>query len=141
MGRRRIAPAGIVSPGRPSVVLDAGALQSLERRGRRLRALEQLAATGEIALLVSSAVVAQVWRDPARQVPLVRLLRLGALTEHALDPVDARQVGVLLRERSGADVVDAHVAVLARRHDATVVTSDPGDLLRLGVPEQRLQRC
>lgn len=125
----------------PCVVLDAGALVSLERRGRRLRALEKLAATGGVRLIVSSAVVGQVWRDPARQVPLVRLLRLGAVEAVPLGQIDGRLVGALLRDREGSDVVDAHVAVLAARHDASVVTSDPGDLQRLGVDPARLLDC
>lgn len=125
----------------PCIVLDAGALVALERRSRRLRALEKLAATGTVRLIVSSAVVGQVWRDPARQVPLVRLLRLGAVEEVPLGQLDGRLVGALLRTRSGSDVVDAHVAVLAHRHDAPVVTSDPGDLERLGVPPARLLGC
>ena len=42
----------------------------------------------------------------------------------------AKLIGPLMRATSTKDVVDAHVALLARPGDA-VVTSDPGDLYRL----------
>jgi hypothetical protein len=40
-------------------------------------------------------------------------------------------VAGLLRVSATTDVVDAHVAVLARRLQAPVITSAPGDLAKL----------
>jgi hypothetical protein len=40
-------------------------------------------------------------------------------------------LGLLLAKSGTSDVVDAHVALLARRLHATVVTSDPDDLTAL----------
>jgi len=37
-------------------------------------------------------------------------------------------LGLLLAKSGTSDVVDAHVALLARRLQATVLTSDPDDL-------------
>jgi hypothetical protein len=76
-------------------------------------------------------VLAQVWRDGARQVLLARALRNPGLVEAPLHHGDARLVGELLRDSDSADVVDAHVAVLAGRLRAPVITSDPGDLVKL----------
>lgn len=43
----------------------------------------------------------------------------------------AYRLGLLLAEFGTSDVVDAHVALLARRLHATVLTSDPDDLTAL----------
>lgn len=123
------------------LVLDAGALIAFQRGDARMLALVRLARAGEVVLRTSSAVVAQVWRDGARQVPLVRLLAADVVRESALDPAAARDVGTLCAGTGTSDVVDAHVAVLALRHDAAVLTSDPVDLRRLGLAEARVVGC
>ena len=122
------------------VVLDAGALVAVDRgRSSFIRDLQRLALRGQVDLVVSSAVVAQVWRDPARQVRLVRLLRSDAVREFALDPAAARGLGARLRTSGTADVADAHVALLTERAEVvSVVTSDRDDLLALGVEPQRI---
>jgi len=106
------------------VVLDAGALIAVERSNRRIVALLELA--DEIH--VPAAVVAQVWRNPARQVRLVRLLATEAIRITALDEIEARAVGHLCAASATANIVDASVALLARRVAGVVVTSDPDDL-------------
>jgi hypothetical protein len=46
-----------------------------------------------------------------------------------------------VRTQTGAfDVIDASVALLARRHGARVVTSDPGDIGRID-PDLDLVTC
>lgn len=112
-------------------VLDAGALIAHERRDRRVAALMEVAARHRIEMILPSAVLAQVWRDGARQVLLARALRNPGLVEAPLHHGDARLVGELFRDSDSADVVDAHVAVLAGRLRAPVITSDPGDLVKL----------
>lgn len=79
-------------------------------------------------VVTSSAAVAQVLRDPARQVALERVLR--GVREQPLDHKAARAIGPLLARTGTADVVDAAVALLARNGDV-IVTSDPRDLARL----------
>jgi hypothetical protein len=85
--------------------------------------------------------VAQAWRDSPRQALLARLL--AGTAEHPLHPGDSRAVGGLLATSGTADVVDAHLALLAHDHDP-VVTSDPGDLralLRATKSAARTIRC
>ena len=116
---------------RRQYVLDAGALIAYERRDRRIAALLELAAQHRIEMIVPSAVLAQVWRDGSRQAFLARALRNPGLVDAPLDRADARLTGEVLRRSQTADVVDAHVAVLAARLSAPVITSDPDDLTRL----------
>lgn len=78
-----------------------------------------------------AGVVAQVWRDGRRQADLARLLASGVVVVHALDRAEAQAAGVLCGRRKTSDIVDASVALLARRHHAKVVTSDPKDLRRI----------
>ena len=57
-----------------------------------------------------------------------------------LDLDEARAAGSLCGITGTADVIDASVALLAKRHHATVVTSDPADLRRLDA-DLRLVTC
>jgi predicted nucleic acid-binding protein len=120
-------------------VIDAGALVALERRNQKIFALLKTAAEHRIELVLPSAVLAQVWRDGARQALLSRLLRDPGLVEAPLHHNDARNIGELLRDSGTTDVVDAHVAVLAARLNAPVITSDPDDLTHL-YPKIQLTR-
>ena len=113
------------------VVFDAGALIALERRDLRLLALVDELIRARIAAHVPAGVVAQVWRGSARQHAVVRLLRAEAVRVHALSEAVAYRVGLLLARSRTSDVVDAHVAILARSLSAVVLTSDPDDLRRL----------
>lgn len=91
-------------------------------------------------LHVPAGVVAQVWRDAARQVRLTRLVNSARLDVRSLDLDEAKIVGALCGAAGTSDVVDASVALLAHRYDATVVTSDPGDIGRLD-PTLRVFTC
>jgi PIN domain nuclease of toxin-antitoxin system len=116
---------------RRQYVLDAGALVALERRDRKVAALMEVAAQYRIEMVLPSAVLAQVWRDGARQATLSKTLRNPGLAEAPLDHDDAKRAGELLRASGTTDVIDAHVAVLAGRLRAPVITSDPPDLAKL----------
>jgi predicted nucleic acid-binding protein len=116
------------SPRPRSVVLDAGALVAFERNDRRLRRLIELAAEHGGSLHVPAGVVAQVWRGGSRQARLARLLNSELVNVRDLDLDEARAAGALCGLAGTADVIDASVALLARRHRAAVVTSDPDDL-------------
>ncbi|MDQ2708548.1 MAG: PIN domain-containing protein [Actinomycetota bacterium] len=109
------------------VVLDAGALIAFERLDRRIVRLLELAEE----VHVPGAVVAQVWRNPARQVRLVRLLAAEPVTLVPLDGIEARAVGQLCAASGTSDVADASVALLGRRTGGVVVTTDPDDLRRI----------
>jgi hypothetical protein len=58
---------------------------------------------------------------------------LGAtdVTVEALTDEAARAAGVVCGSAGTSDVVDASVVIAARRHDATVISSDRADLVRL----------
>lgn len=102
-------------------VLDAGALVAIDRGDQ---AVHRLIPPDE-AWRTSSAVVAQVWRDGAKQARLALALK-GIEVAPLGDEVD-RRIGELLRQARTSDVVDGHVALLAR-HGDHVITSDPDDL-------------
>jgi predicted nucleic acid-binding protein len=123
------------------VVFDAGALIALERGMQSVRGYVVLADRGFVALLTSSAVVAQVWRGGSRQARISRLLGSDLISEVELDPDAARRVGTLAATARSRDVVDGHVAALALEYDAVVLTSDPADIARWGVPTNRIVRC
>ena len=112
-------------------VLDAGALIAQERRDARVVVLFEIAADHQIEMVLPSVVLAQVWRNGKRQVQLARTLTNPGVTEAPLHHEDAKRVGELLRESATADVADAHVAVLAGRLGAAVITSDSGDIAKL----------
>ncbi|MGQ0719479.1 MAG: PIN domain-containing protein [Pseudonocardiales bacterium] len=118
------------------VVLDAGALIAIERADRRIVRLLELADQ----VHVPGAVVAQVWRNPARQVRLVRVLATDEVTIAPLDGAEARAVGQLCGASGTADVVDASVVLLARRVAGVAVTSDSDDLRRID-PGLELVEC
>jgi len=116
---------GPVGP-RP-LILDAGALIAFERLDRRVVRLLELAGD----LHVPAGVVGQVWRNPARQVRLVRLLATDAVAVHSFDFETAKAAGHLCGSAGTADVVDAAVVLVARGCGGVVVTSDPADIRRI----------
>ncbi|MGH3833079.1 MAG: hypothetical protein ACRDRS_22040 [Pseudonocardiaceae bacterium] len=111
-----------------SLVLDAGALLAIDRRNRRVGVLLRVAQQERIAVRTSPAAVAQVWRHGARQAQLARTL--AGVAAPPLDLDTGKRLGLLLGATDSCDVVDAHVASLARAGDR-VLTSDPDDLRRL----------
>jgi hypothetical protein len=111
-----------------ALVFDAGALIALERGDRTVVALLALAALQGTEAITSSAVVAQVWRDPTRQARLTRAL--GGLLEFPLDALAARRCGLLLATAGTSDIADAALALLIQDGD-TVLTSDPHDIEHL----------
>ncbi len=119
--------------------LDAGALIALERRDELMLALLKSALDEPDAMLhVPAGVLAQAFRDGARQARLMRLLGLAQTKIVALDVRTAFAAGLLLGKRGCSDAVDASVVVCARVNRQSVVTSDPEDLRRLD-PDLRLE--
>ena len=111
-----------------SLVLDAGALIAYDRGDRAVRAFLERAFRQEDTVRTSTVVVAQVWRDGARQANLARLLK--GLDEVDVSPTASRRVGVLLAKAATADVIDAALVDLVRDGDE-VLTSDPDDIVHL----------
>lgn len=123
------------------VVLDAGALIALDRGEATVRGYVLLADRGMVALSTSSAVVAQVWRGGSRQARLARFLGSDLVTEVPLDPDAARRIGALAATIGSRDVIDGHIAMIALERQAAVLTSDPDDIFRWGVPPDKIVRC
>jgi len=98
----------------PAIVCDTGALLAAERRSPDFLALHDEVTAARIRPLVPVVVLAQAWRGgPQHQIS--RVLKVCELI-----PDDDRTGGV-----------DAIVVATAVRHQAPVVTSDPGDLARI----------
>jgi hypothetical protein len=112
-----------------SLILDTGALIAFDRGDRQVPALLEAARRRRDQVVTSSGCVAQAWRGGGpRQALLARLL--AGTTEVGLDRRTSRATGDLSQASKTADVVDAHLALLA--HDGDVVlTSDTRDLRRL----------
>jgi hypothetical protein len=96
-----------------------------------VRRLVDLAIEHARLLHVPAGVLAQCWKDGARQVRLARLVNSPLVVVHALDTCEAKAVGFLCGLSGTVDTVDASVVLLARRNAATVVTSDPADIGRM----------
>ncbi|HET9732215.1 MAG TPA: PIN domain-containing protein [Acidimicrobiales bacterium] len=111
-----------------SLILDAGALLAVERGDRATAAVIEVARQEQRAVVVPAGVVAQVWRGGGRQVRLARLLNAWDVLVDPLTDVAARAAGVLCGAAGTTDVIDASVVLAARRHGATVISSDRADL-------------
>ena len=111
------------------MILDAGVLIAIDRGTETGRSL--LANVDRLAepLHTTAAVAAQVWRDGSRQVRLARAL--NAMTLHPFEPGDIAQVGEALRRSGTADVVDAHLFVVAQRIGHNILTADVDDFTSL----------
>ncbi len=111
-----------------SLVLDTGALIALEQGDRDTAAVIEVALREHRAVLVPAGVVGQAWRGGARQARLGRVLNARDLRVEPLTDTGARTAGVLCGVAGTADVIDASVVLIARRHNATVISSDRSDL-------------
>jgi hypothetical protein len=111
-----------------ALVLDAGALVAIDRAEAAVVSYVVAANRNRVAVRTSSGVVAQVWRDGAKQARLARLLK--GVDERALDKEASRRIGSLLGAAKLADVIDGSIVDIARHHDE-ILTSDPGDIAAL----------
>ena len=111
-----------------AVVLDSGCLIAIDNNDRKVLALLRVAQTERIPVRTSAGVIAQSWRDGARQAILARLL--SGTTIAAIDASVGRRIGNSWHATELPASVMGHVALLANRGD-TVITSDKGDIARL----------
>ncbi len=123
-----------------TLVLDAGALIAIARGDRETAALIEVARREQRAVVVPAGVVGQAWRGGARQARLGRLLNARDVLVEPLSDRGARAAGALCSTAGTADVIDATVVLTARRHDATVISSDRADLEALD-PTIRVVDC
>ncbi|HEY7391277.1 MAG TPA: PIN domain-containing protein [Bryobacteraceae bacterium] len=119
------------------IVFDAGGLIALERNDRRVVGLLTTARKEADQVIVPATALAQVIRNPARQVRLWRIIQSRGTEVVPLDGAQAQAVGALLARTGASDITDAHVVICAQAADYTVITSDPLDLKRLD-PKLRL---
>jgi len=111
-----------------TIVLDSGALISLERGERAMwTRLKVTQKAGDLPV-THAGVLGQVWRSGARQARLAQALR--GIDVRPLDERLGCSAGALLGEAELFDVIDAAVVLLSTDGD-DIVTSDPGDLARL----------
>lgn len=113
-------------------VVDSGALIALERAAPAMTGLLMRVRAGQARLVVPDGVVAQVWRGgTGRQARISALLGLKPeqCVTVPLETAAAKRIGLAIGECGHADVVDVHVALVARDHRAAVITSDRDDIL------------
>ncbi len=90
-----------------------------------------MALDGGDRIVVPATALAQVLRNPAKQVRLWRLVQHDKTDVVPLDGFHAQAVGLLLAKSGTPDIADAHVVICAQRAGHAVITSDPFDLRRL----------
>ena len=116
------------------MIVDAGPLiLDSEDLNSRLGALIKRAAERGHDLHTTHPVLAQVWREPARQVNLSRALRYFEI--HPLD--ESVSVGLRLADSETSDVVDAHITVVAEGLGTFILTTDHEDMTRLNARFER----
>ena len=121
------------------IVFDAGGLIALERNDRRIFSLLDTALEDGDRIIVPATALAQVIRNPARQVRLWRMIQFEKTEVIPLDGSQAQAVGALLARTNTSDITDAHVVICAQTAGYAIITSDPVDLKRLD-PVLRLIR-
>lgn len=87
-----------------TAVLDAGALIAVDRRDRRVGVMLRALQAERVPVRTSAAVIAEVWRDGARQANPARVL--SGVASRALDTEDGQRAGELLGRSGTDDVVD-----------------------------------
>jgi len=121
----------------PGLVLDSGALQALERRHVRLLADLKRASELGLPIRIPAGSLAQSWRGGPRSASIARLLK-HACRVVQVDERSAKEIGEFLAhlhlpDAENPDVVDAHVALVARATRSLIWTTDPSDMARYKV--------
>jgi hypothetical protein len=111
-----------------NLVLDAGALIGIDRNDRRVAGLIELGRRAGAELVTTAPVLAQAWRNGARQAQLARNLPMIDIRPVHID--HAKSAGELLASTATSDVVDALLVQLALPGDQ-ILTSDADDLTHL----------
>ncbi|MGW6282849.1 PIN domain-containing protein [Kribbella sp. NPDC055071] len=99
-----------------------------ERRDADFLSLHDGLTAAQVQVIVPVVVLAQAWRG-GPQHWLSRTLKACDVVPD--DEQLGRAAGIACAAARTSDAVDAIVVAMAVRHQAPVVTSDPGDLTRL----------
>ncbi len=110
------------------VIYDTGALLCVERGNRQFLLYHRGLMAKDITPCVPAPVLAQAWRG-GPQAQLSRLLKSCQL--EPMHETTAKAAGRACALAGTSDIVDATVVVTAAERDATIVTSDDGDLKRI----------
>jgi predicted nucleic acid-binding protein len=113
------------------ITFDAGGLIALDRNDRRVFTIVSTALEDGDRIVIPATALAQVIRNPAKQVRLWQMVQHGQTDVVPLDASYAQAIGLLLARVGTSDIADAHVVICAQRAGHTVITSDPFDLRRL----------
>lgn len=124
--RRQVAEGGV-----NGIVFDAGGLIALERNDRRVLLVLGAALEKSGRIVVPATALAQVIRNPAKQVRLWRMIQFERTEVIPLDGSHAQAVGLLLGKAGTSDIAGAHVVICAQATGYAVITSDARDLKRL----------
>lgn len=125
-----------------ALVLDTGALIAFDRGDRDVTLTVEGAQRNHQRVVTSSGCVAEAWRGGGPKQALLARLLYGT-HEYGLDADVSRSIGALCAVARSTDVVDAHIALLAKDGDV-VLTSDLDDvkrLLREAKTQVKLQLC
>jgi predicted nucleic acid-binding protein len=107
-------------------VLDTGVLINAESRSKVAWSIQRKA-RGSRSLIITTPVLAQVWRSGSRQAALCRFLK-GCQIDSPSESV-AKRAGELLGRAGTSDAIDALVVATAIEMEAaTIFTGDPDDL-------------
>src|SRR5262249_61647784 len=109
------------------IVSAAGGLIALERNTRRVLLTLNAALEEDGRIIVPATALAQVIRNPARQVRLWRMIQFEKTEVVPLDGSHAQAVGALLAQSGTSDITDAHGAICAQIGGISVITSHPPD--------------
>lgn len=118
------------------MIFDAGVFIALDTKSKRrvVAAIVEQMYSNQEPMRTTSPVLAQAWRDPARQVAMARLVK-------ALDVLpfgDAKTVGARCATTGTSDVVDADLAIWAEVLNDSILTTDGGDMSKLSAPHVSL---
>lgn len=111
-----------------------------------MRLLADLKRAGELGvpIRIPAGSLAQSWRGGPRSASIARLLK-HACTVVQVDERSAKEIGEFLAhlrlpDGERPDIVDAHVALVARSTRSLVWTSDPSDMTRYQVNPDFVRR-
>lgn len=79
--------------------------------------------------IIPAAVLAQCWRDGAKQANVARLLKIATVV--SLDLRAAIRTGELCARSGTSDIVDASLVVAAIEHQGVILTADVRDIALL----------
>jgi len=112
------------------MIFDAGVFIALDNPAQRevvVSLIERLSQQ-QAVLHTTEAVLAQAWRDPARQAVMARLVKATTVLPFG----DSKTIGMRCAQTGTNDVVDADIAIWSDVLDETILTTDPTDMAALG---------